>query len=125
MFRRAVTYFMVLQPRNVSESDKALPDHGLAQQAEHLAPQEVVASMRGMALLIAQSWLGPVHTPYTGIFLLDFPISVLVAFFFAATDGSHPDYQLFVMHAYSILQPAFVWLHAEQLRLSLQQISTK
>ncbi|KAJ5817290.1 hypothetical protein N7447_009523 [Penicillium robsamsonii] len=80
--------------------------------------------------LVTAAWTGvlddgkALHTTYTGIFLLDFPISVLVAFFFAATDGSHPDYQLFVMDAYSILQPAFVWLYADQLRLSSQQIST-
>ncbi|KAJ5788019.1 hypothetical protein N7457_003009 [Penicillium paradoxum] len=80
--------------------------------------------------LVTAAWSGVLddgrvlRTNYTGIFLIDFPISVLVAFFFAGTNGSNPDYQLFVLDAYSILQPAFVWLYAEELRLDSQQICT-
>lgn len=59
----------------------------------------------------------PFHTEYTGFLPLDFPIAVLVAFFFHGTNGSHPGYQHFLVDAYSTLQLAFVWLYVEGLRL--------
>jgi hypothetical protein len=75
-----------------------------------------------LALLVA-SWTGqfedgtPFETKYTGLVVLDFPISLLVAFFFYGTNGSHPGYQLFLVDAYSTLQSAFVWLYAESYRV--------
>ncbi|TAQ86979.1 hypothetical protein B7494_g4682 [Chlorociboria aeruginascens] len=72
--------------------------------------------------LILTSWNGKLEdgksfsTNYTGIFLLDFPISLLVGFFFYGTNGSHPGYQLFLLDAYSNLQPAFIWLYLEASR---------
>ncbi|KAH8596285.1 hypothetical protein B0O99DRAFT_661067 [Bisporella sp. PMI_857] len=74
--------------------------------------------------LIAATWNGrfedgtAFNTKYTGIFPLDFPISLLVAFFFYGTNGSHPGYQLFLIDAYATLQSAFVWLYAESSRLN-------
>ncbi|OJD30960.1 flavin-binding monooxygenase-like family protein [Diplodia corticola] len=59
----------------------------------------------------------PLRTRYTGIFLVDFPVSLLVAFFFYGTNGSDPGYQLFLIDAYSTLQPAFVWLYVESARM--------
>ncbi|KAK1142960.1 hypothetical protein N8T08_007201 [Aspergillus melleus] len=59
----------------------------------------------------------PFHTEYTGFQPLDFPIAVLVAFFYYGTNGSHPGYQQFLVDAYSTLQLAFVWLYVEGLRL--------
>lgn len=56
------------------------------------------------------------HTTYTGIFAIDFPVSLLVAFFFYGTNGSHLGYQLFLIDAYATLQTAFVWLYAEESR---------
>lgn len=55
-------------------------------------------------------------TDYTGFPLLDFPIALLVAFFFYGTNGYDEGYQLFLLDAYSTLQSAFVWLYAETLR---------
>lgn len=72
--------------------------------------------------LIITSWTGqfengrPFKTRYTGIFLLDFPVSLLVAFFFYGTNGSHLGYQLFLIDAYATLQSAFVWLYVESSR---------
>ncbi|EED19831.1 conserved hypothetical protein [Talaromyces stipitatus ATCC 10500] len=77
-----------------------------------------------VSALITASWNGnfddgtPFNTKYTGIFLIDFPISLLVAFFFYGTNGSHPGYQLFLIDAYATLQSAFVWLYAESFRLN-------
>ncbi|KAH8645855.1 hypothetical protein BGZ60DRAFT_535868 [Tricladium varicosporioides] len=75
-----------------------------------------------VAELILTSWNGrfadgtPFETNYTGIFPLDFPISLLVAFFFYGSNGSHSGYQLFLLDAYSNLEPAFVWLYIESAR---------
>lgn len=55
-------------------------------------------------------------TDYTGVPLLDFPIALLVAFFFYGTNGYDEGYQLFLLDAYATLQPAFVWLYIETLR---------
>lgn len=55
-------------------------------------------------------------TDYTGIFILDYPIALLVAFFYFATDGSDEGYQLVVFEGYSTLQSSFVWLYAESMR---------
>ncbi|XXH00687.1 hypothetical protein Hte_007037 [Hypoxylon texense] len=73
------------------------------------------------ALLLAV-WHGqmderiPLKTDYTGIAVLDYPISTLVAFFFYGTDGTEEAFQLFLVDAYSTLQSAFVWLYVETLR---------
>jgi hypothetical protein len=70
------------------------------------------------ALLLAV-WHGeltkdvPLKTDYTGFPPLDYPIAVLVAFFYYGTNGSHEAYQLFLVDAYSTLQSAFVWLYIE------------
>jgi hypothetical protein len=75
-----------------------------------------------VAALIVASWNErfddgtPFNTRYTGVFAVDFPISLLVAFFFYGTNGSHPSYQLFLIDAYATLQSAFVWLYAESCR---------
>ncbi|KAI0189162.1 hypothetical protein EV127DRAFT_433031 [Xylaria flabelliformis] len=53
---------------------------------------------------------------YTGIFFIDYPIALLVTFFYFATDGSDEGYQLFVFEGYSTLQSSFVWLYAEYMR---------
>ncbi|KAF7590330.1 hypothetical protein BBP40_002980 [Aspergillus hancockii] len=63
------------------------------------------------------------HTRYTGFLPLDFPIAVLVAFFYYGTNGSHPGYQHFLIDAYSTLQVAFVWLYVEGLRLEEKPFS--
>ncbi|OOQ83529.1 hypothetical protein PEBR_34482 [Penicillium brasilianum] len=72
--------------------------------------------------LILTVWRGhfedgtPFQASYTGLFLLDFPIGLLVAFFYYGTNGSHPGYQVFLIDAYSTLQSAFVWLYIESYR---------
>jgi hypothetical protein len=53
---------------------------------------------------------------YTGIFIIDYPITILVTFFYFATNGSDEGYQLMVFEGYSTLQSAFVWLYAEMTR---------
>ncbi|KAI1196930.1 hypothetical protein F5X97DRAFT_199679 [Nemania serpens] len=53
---------------------------------------------------------------YTGIFIIDYPISLLVAFFYFATDGSDEALQLLTFEGYSTLQSSFVWLYAEMMR---------
>ncbi|KAI1771892.1 hypothetical protein F4818DRAFT_193574 [Hypoxylon cercidicola] len=58
----------------------------------------------------------PLMTDYTGIPLIDYPIAVLVAFFFYGTNGHDEGYQLFLLDAYSTLQSAFVWLYVEDSR---------
>ncbi|KAJ5918462.1 hypothetical protein N7466_010454 [Penicillium verhagenii] len=74
--------------------------------------------------LILTVWRGhfedgtPFFASYTGFFPLDFPIGLLVAFFFYGTNGSHPGYQVFLIDAYSTLQSAFVWLYIESYRPS-------
>lgn len=73
--------------------------------------------------LIKASWYGvfedgtPFLTKYTGLFILDFPISLLVAFFFFGTNGRDEGYQLFLLDAYSTLQVAFIWLYVESGRI--------
>ncbi|KAK2624710.1 hypothetical protein QTJ16_005903 [Diplocarpon rosae] len=56
------------------------------------------------------------QTRYTGLSLLDYPLAILVAFFFHGTSGHDEGFQLFLFDAYSTLQSAFVWLYAESLR---------
>ena len=72
------------------------------------------------ALLLA-CWHGeldgiPLKTTYTGIAVIDFPLSVLIAFFFTGTNNSDRGYQYFLIDAYSTLQSAFVWLYVEASR---------
>lgn len=55
-------------------------------------------------------------TDYTGFPLLDYPLALLVAFFFHGTNGHDERYQLFLLDAYSTLQSAFVWLYVETFR---------
>jgi hypothetical protein len=72
--------------------------------------------------LILAVWHGqlsdsiPLKTKYTGIFPVDFLLSLLVAFFFYGTNGHDPAYQHFLLDAYSTLQSAFVWLYIESAR---------
>ncbi|RYP63226.1 hypothetical protein DL769_007033 [Monosporascus sp. CRB-8-3] len=58
----------------------------------------------------------PLKTNYTGIPIIDYPIAVLVAFFFYGTNGHDEGYNLFLVDAYSTLQSAFVWLFVETIR---------
>ena len=58
----------------------------------------------------------PFQTSYTGFAPLDFPVAVLVAFFYYGTNGSHLGYQHFLLDAYATLQAAFVWLYVEACR---------
>ncbi|RYP90069.1 hypothetical protein DL770_003808 [Monosporascus sp. CRB-9-2] len=73
------------------------------------------------ALLLAV-WQGKLNesvhlkTNYTGIPLIDYPIAILVAFFFYGTNGHDEGYNLFLVDAYSTLQSAFVWLFIETIR---------
>ncbi|KAI0438132.1 hypothetical protein F4803DRAFT_111941 [Xylaria telfairii] len=53
---------------------------------------------------------------YTGIFIIDYPISLLVAFFYFATNASDEGFQLFVFEGYTTLQSSFVWMYAEMMR---------
>ncbi|OTA96531.1 hypothetical protein M434DRAFT_373589 [Hypoxylon sp. CO27-5] len=55
-------------------------------------------------------------TNYTGFPLIDYPIALLIAFFFYGTNGQDHDYNLFLVDAYSTLQSAFVWLYIEASR---------
>lgn len=72
--------------------------------------------------LVVAAWYGnfqdgmPFETNYTGFILLDFPISLLVAFFFYGTNGTDTGYQHFLIDAYSTLQSAFIWLYVESNR---------
>ncbi|KAK9772338.1 hypothetical protein SCAR479_11038 [Seiridium cardinale] len=56
------------------------------------------------------------RTNYTGIFVLDYFIGVMVAFFYPATSAQDEGYQLFVLDAYSTFACGFVWLHTEASR---------
>lgn len=53
---------------------------------------------------------------YTGIFIIDYPLSILITFFYFATDGSDEGVQLLTFEGYSTLQSTFVWLYAEMMR---------
>lgn len=72
--------------------------------------------------LILAVWSGrltddtPLKTDYTGIYPVDFLVSLLVAFFFYGSNGHDLDYQVFLLEAYSTLQSAFVWLYVESAR---------
>ncbi|KAI2609239.1 hypothetical protein GGR54DRAFT_651825 [Hypoxylon sp. NC1633] len=76
-----------------------------------------------VAALLSAVWHGelgqsglPLKTDYTGVPLIDYPIAVLVAFFFYGTNGHDEGYQLFLLDAYATLQSAFVWLYVETSR---------
>lgn len=58
----------------------------------------------------------PFKVAYTNIPFIDYPIAVLIAFFYYGTSGYDEGYQLFLLDAYSALQPAFVWLYIETMR---------
>ncbi|KAI1348950.1 hypothetical protein F5Y01DRAFT_290837 [Xylaria sp. FL0043] len=58
----------------------------------------------------------PLKNDYTGIFILDYPISLLVTFFYFATNGTDEGFQLLVFEGYSTLQSSFVWVYAEMMR---------
>lgn len=55
-------------------------------------------------------------TDYTGIFVIDYLVSLLVAFFYFGTNGSDEGFQLMVFEGYSTLQSSFVWLLLETMR---------
>ncbi|KAJ9271358.1 hypothetical protein DTO212C5_2708 [Paecilomyces variotii] len=65
----------------------------------------------------------PFYTSYTGFPPLDFPVAVLVAFFYYGTNGSHFGYQHFLLDAYATLQAAFVWLYVEACRPNASKFS--
>lgn len=73
------------------------------------------------ALLVAV-WNGelaegvPFNTRFTGIPPVDYPVAVLVAFFYYGTNNYDEDYQIFLVWAYSTLQPTFIWLYVEATR---------
>lgn len=54
---------------------------------------------------------------YTRIPLLDFPIALLVGFFYYGTNGHDLGYQVFLLNAYATLQPAYAWVYIEKARL--------
>ncbi|KAI1078538.1 hypothetical protein F5B20DRAFT_204982 [Whalleya microplaca] len=58
----------------------------------------------------------PLATNYTGIPIIDYPLAVLVAFFYYGTSGHDEGYQLFLFDSYGTLTAAFVWLYVESLR---------
>ncbi|KAL9028249.1 MAG: hypothetical protein Q9196_003361 [Gyalolechia fulgens] len=58
----------------------------------------------------------PLKTNYTNFYVIDFPLSLLVSFFFRGTSGTESGYQLFLIDAYATLQSAFVWLYVESNR---------
>ena len=58
----------------------------------------------------------PLKTNYTNLHVIDFPLSLLISFFFEGTRGAELGYQLFLVDAYATLQPAFVWLYVESNR---------
>ena len=72
--------------------------------------------------LLISAWSGsladgtPLKNHYTGIFVLDYPLTVLVGFFFYGTNNTDRGYQHFLIDAYSTLQAAFVWLYVESER---------
>lgn len=76
----------------------------------------------GLKALLLAAWHGRLNenvglrNNYTGIFVIDYPLTLLVAFFHYATNGSDEPYQLLVFEAYSTLQSAFVWLYVEMAR---------
>ncbi|KAK1621869.1 hypothetical protein BDP81DRAFT_466467 [Colletotrichum phormii] len=67
--------------------------------------------------------LVPLANDYTGLPLIDYPVALLVAFFFHGTNGSDEAYQLFLLDAYSTLQSAFVWIYVESFRDDYQSLS--
>ncbi|KAK5629001.1 hypothetical protein RRF57_004716 [Xylaria bambusicola] len=58
----------------------------------------------------------PLKNDYTGIFIVDYPIALLVAFFHFGTNGSDEGFQLLVFEGYSTLESSFVWVYAEMMR---------
>lgn len=58
----------------------------------------------------------PLRNSYTGVFVVDYPVSLLVAFFHYGTNGSDEGFQLLVFEGYSTLESAYVWLYAESIR---------
>ncbi|KAH8598661.1 hypothetical protein B0O99DRAFT_650379 [Bisporella sp. PMI_857] len=56
------------------------------------------------------------QTNYTGLIIFDFPLSILVAFFFSSTNNSDRGQQLFTIDAFATLLPAYVWLYVESAR---------
>ena len=81
--------------------------------------------------MILAAWYGQfedgtlLRAKYTGIYMIDFPLSLLVAFFFDGTNGTDPGYQLFLIDAYSTLQSAFVWLYVESTRGNAKPYAVK
>ncbi|KAK4240604.1 hypothetical protein C8A03DRAFT_31310 [Achaetomium macrosporum] len=79
----------------------------------------VNGSVKGLLLAAWTGELGngtALKTKYTGLPFLDYPIGILVAFFFPGTSGQDEGYQLFVVDAFSAFAVAFVWLHVEASR---------
>lgn len=75
----------------------------------------------GVKAMVLAVWHGqvgddPLETHYTGLVLVDYPVALLVAFFFHVTSGRDRACQLMVLDGYATLQSAFVWLYAETLR---------
>jgi len=79
--------------------------------------------------LTSTAWLGrfedgsPLYTKYTGFFPIDFPLAVLVAFFYKGTNGSDQDAQLFIVDVFASVQPALLWLAADNARPASQAIN--
>lgn len=73
------------------------------------------------ALLLAV-WHGrldtgaPLETNYTGFPPLDYPLAILVAFFYSGTSGQDEGYSLFLFDLYITLQLGYLWLQAEAIR---------
>ncbi|KAH7311405.1 hypothetical protein B0I35DRAFT_438021 [Stachybotrys elegans] len=76
-------------------------------------------TVKALLLAVWHGALGdgpPLKTDYTGIIVIDYPIALLVAFFFYGTNAHDEAYQLFLLDAYSLLQSAFIWLYLESYR---------
>ncbi|KAI1825275.1 hypothetical protein F4861DRAFT_203453 [Xylaria intraflava] len=58
----------------------------------------------------------PLRTNYTGIFILDYLLNLLITFFYYTTNGSDEGAQLLAFEGYSTLQSSFLWLYAEMIR---------
>jgi hypothetical protein len=76
----------------------------------------------GLEAFLLSSWRGrleediPLSTNYTGIFLIDFPVTLLVTFFYFVTNGSDEGLQLLAFEGYATLQSTYVWLYVEMAR---------
>jgi hypothetical protein len=53
---------------------------------------------------------------YTGFPPLDYPLAILVAFFFRGTNGQNEEFSIFLFDLYTQLQLGYLWLYVEAAR---------